>query len=126
MKPQKKPTTSQLALSVRQPFAELILRGVKTIEFRGQPTNVRGKIYIYASLGRGSKSDEKSLAAATGISIADLDELPRGVVVGTVELHDCTPMPWQRGYEWHLRNPKRLGRPRKPTRRPNPVWFWPW
>jgi len=35
-----------------------------------------------------------------------IDDLPRGVVVGTVEIIDCV----QDGddYEWHLANPQRL------------------
>jgi hypothetical protein len=28
------------ALSIRQPFAELILRGIKTVEYRWQPTRI--------------------------------------------------------------------------------------
>ena len=30
------------ALSIRQPYAELILRGIKPIEFRSRPTNLLG------------------------------------------------------------------------------------
>jgi hypothetical protein len=38
------------ALSIRQPYAELILRGIKPIEFRSRPTKVIGeRFYIYAS-----------------------------------------------------------------------------
>jgi predicted transcriptional regulator len=38
------------ALSIRQPFAELILRGIKTIEYRTRPTRIIGeRFYIYAS-----------------------------------------------------------------------------
>ncbi len=40
------------ALSVRQPHAEAIMRGVKPLEFRSGPTNLRERIHIYASLGR--------------------------------------------------------------------------
>jgi len=41
------------ALSIRQPYAELILRGVKTIEFRSRPTHIIGqRFYIYASKGK--------------------------------------------------------------------------
>ncbi len=37
------------ALSIRQPYAELILRGIKTIEFRSRPTKIIGeRFYIYA------------------------------------------------------------------------------
>src|SRR5436305_2636527 len=39
-----------LALSIRQPFAELILRGIKTVEYRKRPTKCVGeRFYIYAS-----------------------------------------------------------------------------
>ncbi len=38
------------ALSIRQPYAELILRGVKTIEYRSRPTRILGeRFWIYAS-----------------------------------------------------------------------------
>lgn len=38
------------ALSIRQPFAELILRGVKTVEYRSRPTRIVGqRFWIYAS-----------------------------------------------------------------------------
>ena len=39
-----------LALSIRQPYAELILRGIKTVEYRTQPTRIIGeRFHIYAS-----------------------------------------------------------------------------
>ena len=38
------------ALSIRQPYAELILRGIKTIEYRSRPTRIIGQpFYIYAA-----------------------------------------------------------------------------
>ena len=38
-----------LALSIRQPFAELILRGIKTAELRSRGTSIVGeRFYIYA------------------------------------------------------------------------------
>src|SRR3954466_12012096 len=38
------------ALSIRQPWAELILRGVKTVEYRSRPTRVVGeRFWIYAA-----------------------------------------------------------------------------
>lgn len=41
------------ALSVRQPYAELILRGIKTIEYRTRATSIVGeRFYIYASKGK--------------------------------------------------------------------------
>ncbi len=41
---------SKRALSIRQPYPELILRGVKTIEYRSRPTRIIGeRFYINAS-----------------------------------------------------------------------------
>jgi hypothetical protein len=45
-----------LALSIRQPFAELILRGMKRIEYRSRSTRIIGeRFWIYAAKGRASK-----------------------------------------------------------------------
>jgi hypothetical protein len=37
------------ALSIRQPFAELIMTGKKKHEYRNIPTNIRERVYVYAS-----------------------------------------------------------------------------
>ena len=40
------------ALSIRQPYAELILRRIKTVEYRSRPTRVIGRrFHVYASKG---------------------------------------------------------------------------
>jgi hypothetical protein len=45
------------ALSIRQPYAELILRGIKPNEFRSRPTKRIGeRFYIYASQQWAEKS----------------------------------------------------------------------
>jgi hypothetical protein len=112
------------ALSVRQPHAEAILRGIKKIEYRKQPTNIRERIYIYAGLGRYGDEDERKMLAAYGIMDVSSDDLSRGVLVGTVELVNCTAGE-SRWYEWHLCKPERLEEPLKPVHRANPVWFHP-
>jgi hypothetical protein len=104
------------ALSVRQPWAELIMRGIKTTEYRSRPTTIRGRIYIYAAMGRTDPDDEAYIEAKHGI---DVDSLPRGVIVGTIELYDCD------GDEWQFRKPKRATVLRKPDNHPMPVWFTP-
>jgi len=111
------------ALSIRQPHAEAILRGVKPIEFRNRVTNIRGRIFIYAALGRDTAENESKWMARYAINDCECDNLPRGVLVGTVELHDCTEQVDE--FQWHLRNPERAETLRKPTGHPQPSWFFP-
>lgn len=107
------------ALSIRQPHAEAILRSVKKIEYRSGPTKIRGRVFIYASLGRYSASDESEMMDEYGIKDVACDELPRGVLVGSVELFDCD------GGDWHVRKPERAEKLLQPTKQPQPVWFYP-
>ncbi len=104
------------ALSVRQPYAELIMRGEKKIEYRSQITHKRGRIYIYASKTPGYSEDFEDLNLQP-------DDLPAGVLIGTVEVTDCTGRTGD--YEWHLANPQRLPELIKPERHPQPSWFKP-
>ncbi len=105
------------ALSVRQPWAELILAGRKRYELRTWRLSFRGQLWIHAS----------SCADRGDISRSGLDSrtLTRGAVVGSVEVIDCLPLTseiirelveslgyfgdWQPGlFAWALRNPRRL------------------
>lgn len=104
------------ALSVRQPYAELIMRGKKKFEYRSQPTKKRERVYIYASLTPGDERDFRDLKLKPG-------DLPAGVIIGTVEIVNCTGRPGD--YEWHLANPERLAESIKPEKKPQPVWFIP-
>jgi len=47
------------ALSLKQPYAELILQGKKKIELRTWNTKFRGEFYIHASLTADKKSNGK-------------------------------------------------------------------
>ena len=105
------------ALSIRQPYAEEILRGIKTIEYRSRPTRIIGqRFYIYASKQPGDLKRFAKLGCEPG-------DLPVGVLVGTATITKCSK--GNAKYEWHLTDVKRLKRPRKPTGRPQPVWFTP-
>jgi len=107
------------ALSIRQPHAEAILRGVKKIEYRSGPTKVRGRVLIYAGLGRYSAADEAEMMDEYGMRDVACDDLPRGVLVGTVDLYDCD------GGDWYVRDPRRASKLIQPKRQPQPVWFTP-
>lgn len=107
------------ALSIRQPHAEAIMRTVKKIEYRSGPTKIRGRVLIYASLGRYSAREEAEMMDEYGITDITCDELPRGVLVGNVELFECD------GGDWHVRKPERAETLLRPSRQPQPVWFYP-
>src|SRR5262245_55443708 len=96
------------ALPVRQPFAELIMLGLKTVEYRTRPTTLRGRVHIYACLGgQPGPQDEAWVREKYGIDL-DVADLPRGVLVGTVEITACTESEEESGvYEWHLRDAQR-------------------
>ncbi len=111
------------ALSIRQPHAEAIMRGIKPIEFRSRSTNVRERIYIYASLGRYTPEEEAEMMASYGIEDVACDDLPRGVLTGTVDLWDCTGN--EGDFHWHVRIPERATELVKPTKHPQPSWFNP-
>jgi hypothetical protein len=73
------------ALSVRQPWAYLIVSGQKDVENRRWPTRVRGPILIHASM----KMDLDGLDYAAAMRIPLPAMLQTGGIVGTVTLVDC-------------------------------------
>ncbi|HUP80611.1 MAG TPA: ASCH domain-containing protein [Pirellula sp.] len=111
------------ALSIRQPWAEQIMRGEKTIEIRSRNTHVRGTVYLYAGLRRYTKALEAGFAKEVGF---ELDDLARGLIVGTVDIVDCKLNKKHGDYEWILAKPKRLKKLLKPSQQPNPTWFYPY
>jgi len=54
------------AISIRQPFVEAILDGKKKIEYRSRKTNIRERVYIYASLGMREEEDFKRVRVLFG------------------------------------------------------------
>jgi hypothetical protein len=104
------------AFSVHQPFAEQIMLGKKKLEYRSMKTNRRDRVYVFAS----ARNDIQ----AYKIMNKEPGDFPNGVIVGTVEIIDCTLNPVG-GFVWHLANPKRLPKPIKPDNKGQPVWFIP-
>lgn len=66
------------ALSLKQPWAELVLQGKKTIELRKWNTNFRGEFLIHAS---GNIDEEK-------MKEFNFKDLPRQAIIGKVILED--------------------------------------
>jgi hypothetical protein len=123
------------ALGVRQPWIELMLRGIKTIEVRSGPTNVRGPIYLYASRKPG---DGEIVERAARLHDIDVASLPRGMLVGMVDVVGCRRCTandtaaacvpshvLRNSYGWLLANPRRLEVPVKPRFLPYGTWFYP-
>jgi predicted transcriptional regulator len=128
------------ALSIRQPFAELILRGIKTIEYRTIATTIIGeRFFIYAPL-KHVRADLKIWSRDLGMPDANLPDwmielaeqvkmiepgalLPTGVIVGSAVIEKVSEVDSM--YQWHLADVQRAKRHRKPARQPQPVWFRP-
>jgi len=114
-----------LILSIRQPWAWLILNGGKNIENRTWPTNVRGRVLIHASKGmtRAEYDDAMNFVVTNPripltFAPPDFNQLERGGLVGEVEIVDCvnkSESPWFFGpFGFVLRNPvKKLFLPLK-------------
>ncbi len=124
------------ALGIKQPWVELILRGIKTLEIRSLATNVRGPIYLYAS--RRQAAEPHARRAAEQHRVLP-DELITGMIVGSVHLIDCRPVTprdasaaclpeemLQTQYAWVLTHPQRFSQPRPVQFLPYGVWFYPY
>lgn len=125
-------------LSIRQPWASLIIHGVKRIENRTWPAPaslIGQRIAIHASASAcqvRSWSDifsgppipaDESVCVGLGLTLPPLATLPRGVIVGTVLLKGCKlydelpprlradPFAEPGGFCWLLAEPQRLDEP---------------
>ena len=69
-------------LTIRQPWATLIMLGYKRFEFRGWPTQYRGELLIHAGKTVDKEASEKLKKYLPS-------ELPLGKILGKVNLVDC-------------------------------------
>jgi hypothetical protein len=114
-----KPLWPSFALSVRQPWAELILLGRKTIEVRTWETPFRGPLVLHAS----RKQDPMAF-----MLYPELNSCVFGAFVGTlclVEIKPFTHESWSRlrsahlvpggmpgnAFAWHVTDARRLATP---------------
>lgn len=113
-----------LALSIRQPWAWLILHGGKDIENRDWSTKVRGRVLIHASKGMTldewsdawefAGSAARQLGRDAGVTAHTIE---RGGIVGSVEIINCTTHSDSRWF---------VGRHGFVLRDPKPLPFVPW
>ena len=94
------------ALTVKAPWAWAIIHGGKEVENRTWVTSYRGPLAIHASAGCARKYYEwgRDWMGAIDVQTPALDTLPRGCVIGTVELLDCVrdaSSLWAMPDSWH-------------------------
>lgn len=130
------------AFTAYQPYAHAIVAGLKQYETRPRRTNIRGRVAVHAG-----RLDEvhatKSLSNrdfwAVMEAIGGKTDLPRGAVVGTVEIVDCVPVeeladklnPLEKvlgdyspgRFAWVLKNPVMFDTP-IPARGQQGWWNW--
>jgi len=106
------------ALTIKQPWAWLIIRGWKDVENRTWKTNYRGPILIHTS----KQWNVKDLEAANRIiyptTLSDnVEHYNLGYVIGIAELYDCVEhhdSKWFEGpYGFLLKNAKQFAIPMK-------------
>lgn len=107
------------ALSIRQPWAWLIIHGGKDIENRSWHTKFRGRFLVHAAGGMTRKeyAEANHFAVQGGMLLTPWDlpsfeQLERGGIIGSVELVDSVDQsdsPWYMGEKgFVLRDPTAL------------------
>jgi hypothetical protein len=79
------------SLSIRQPWAWLIVNGHKDVENRDWPTKFRGAFLVHAGKTKGREQYEAAarIAEEVGIEMPSIDALDYGGIVGQSCLHGC-------------------------------------
>jgi len=115
------------AITVKPVWAWAIIYAGKNIENRSWRTHIRGSVAIHASknLTRSEyEESKKRLPRRWRKKLPAYEDLPRGVIIGAVELVDCvteSKSPWFEGdYGFVLKNQ----RPIKPIPCTGALGFW--
>lgn len=110
------------ALTIKEPWATLIIEGYKKYEFRSWKTNYRGKILIHAGMSLEKEMAEKFRTYNL--------EYSKGAIIGEAEITDCikvsaefnqklrkiNPVVYRKSnhvetYAWKLENVKKYDNP---------------
>lgn len=105
------------ALSIKQPWAHMIVHGGKDIENRTWATKFRGRFLVHASKGCTRKywAEAVEFMLKAGVikdhsEVPPIDQLEMGGVIGSVELVDsvtASDSPWYMGmHAFVLRDPQ--------------------
>ena len=103
-----------LTISVRQPFAWLIVNGYKDVENRSWKTDFRGTVFVHASMEL-HDATEAIIEYCLSVGIELPDEVEIGSIIGCVDIVDCvteSDSPWFNGpFGFVLENPRILSSP---------------
>ena len=97
------------AISVRQPWAWLIVHGYKDIENRSWRTNFRGRVLIHASKGMTKREYWDTwncielLSSGEHIELPPPEQLERGGIVGSVTIIGCCHPEAKTVSPWHMK-----------------------
>lgn len=88
------------ALSIRQPWAWLIVNGYKDIENRSWNTKFRGQVLIHAASTKptpGEWYEAQRIASSLGIAFPSFEEMDKGGIVGYATITgtcESSSSPW--------------------------------
>ncbi|NYT18752.1 MAG: ASCH domain-containing protein [Methanosarcinales archaeon] len=95
-------------LAIRQPWASLVIHGLKNIDIRSKNTSVRGTIAIYASRAPIRKKDLKWVNENCDVPDDLFEDLPTGMIIGTANLIEC--MEYESDFHFKLDQRRHLNR----------------
>lgn len=90
------------AISLTQPYAQLVVEGIKSVETRSWRTTYRGEVAIHASArfpnwakrlcGHGYHAEDFDGALLALLPSLNVDNMPLGAIVGVATIYDCVPV----------------------------------
>ena len=124
-------------LTVRQPYASLLVSGIKDVENRSRRTNYRGTVLIHAGakvhdvvsfLKTRQEFTVEEIAMMTQMNEVEENDL-FGCIVGSVEIVDCvqdSTSEWAERGQWHwvCRNAKVFAQPVRNVKGRLGLWEW--
>ncbi len=124
-------------LTVRQPYASLLVGGVKDVENRSRRISYRGTVLIHAGarmhdvvsfLRKRHEFTVEEIVVMTQANEAEENDL-FGCIVGSVEIVDCvqdSTSPWAERGQWHwvCRNAKVFDHPVRDVKGRLGLWDW--
>lgn len=130
-------------LSVRQPYASLLVSGEKDVENRSRRTNYRGTVLIHASQKmhdvvkhfrdwpESAKEEIETLKKILAVAdvVESFPDTLMSSIVGSVDIVDCVqnhPSEWAAEGQWHwvCANAKKFKNPIRGVQGKLGIWEW--